>query len=269
MTTTQKIIKYCAIAFALTLVISIVGGIVSAITGIVPAFGSGSAEGKMKEYTIAGTVKDLSIDIDSAQLELRTGDSFTAASNLKYLTLENKDGVLSIWEDRPAVGMQSGNARLVLTIPKEYEFDTAIILTGAGTVKIEELLTDDLDLNLGAGEVEIDRIAADHSARIDGGAGELTIDNGRFADLDFDMGVGEVNMVSSLKGKSKIDYGVGELNLTLVGEPEDYTISLDKGLGSAIIDGKEMGDGAVYGDGENSVEIDGGIGELNVRWTRE
>ncbi|MBO4992206.1 MAG: hypothetical protein J6E42_08640, partial [Firmicutes bacterium] len=82
-------------------------------------------------------------------------------------------------------------------------------------------------------------------------------------------GVGEVNMVSSLKGKSKIDYGVGELNLTLVGEPEDYTISLDKGLGSAIIDGKEMGDGAVYGDGENSVEIDGGIGELNVRWTRE
>ncbi|MBO4991855.1 MAG: DUF4097 family beta strand repeat protein, partial [Firmicutes bacterium] len=189
MTTTQKIIKYCAIAFALTLVISIVGGIVSAITGIVPAFGSGSAEGTMKEYTIAGTVKDMSIDIDSAQLELRTGDSFSVSSNLKYLTLENKDGVLSIWEDRPAVGMQSGNARLVLTIPKEYEFDTAIILTGAGTVKIEELLTEDLDLNLGAGEVEIDRIAADHSARIDGGAGDLTIDNGRFADLDFDMGV--------------------------------------------------------------------------------
>ena len=78
------------------------------------------------------------------------------------------------------------------------------------------------------------------------------------------MGVGELNLTSELSGKSSIDYGVGETNLVLIGEEDDYKIELDKGIGEAWLDGRKMSDDSVYGAGENYIEIDGGIGELNV-----
>ena len=43
MTTAQKIIKYCAIAFAVFLIVSIIGGIVGAVTSV-PALVSDGRE---------------------------------------------------------------------------------------------------------------------------------------------------------------------------------------------------------------------------------
>ena len=57
---------------------------------------------------------------------------------------------------------------------------------------------------------------------------------------------------------------MGELNLTLTGTREDYCITLDKGVGKATLDGVKMSDDVVYGDGENTIEIDGGVGELKI-----
>ena len=41
-------------------------------------------------------------------------------------------------------------------------------------------------------------------------------------------------------------------------------ITLDKGVGTATLDGVKMTGGAVYGDGETFIGIDGGIGEIRV-----
>lgn len=78
------------------------------------------------------------------------------------------------------------------------------------------------------------------------------------------MGVGELNLTSELSGKSSIDYGVGETNLVLIGTADDYRIELDKGIGEATLDGIKMGDDSVYGAGNNTIEIDGGVGELKI-----
>ena len=84
------------------------------------------------------------------------------------------------------------------------------------------------------------------------------------ANLDLDIGVGEAELKSRLTGSCSIDYGVGELELTLAGTQEDYCITLDKGVGTATLDGVKMTGGAVYGDGETFIGIDGGIGEIRV-----
>ena len=39
---------------------------------------------------------------------------------------------------------------------------------------------------------------------------------------------------------------------------------LDKGIGEATLDGIKMGDDSVYGAGNNTIEIDGGVGELKI-----
>ena len=95
----------------------------------------------------------------------------------------------------------------------------------------------------------------------------MTINGGGLANLDFDMGVGKVVLTSALTGEGKIDYGVGELSLTLIGSAEDYRIELDKGIGEALLDGQKMADDTVYGQGKNTLEIDGGVGSMNIRFT--
>lgn len=133
-------------------------------------------------------------------------------------------------------------------------------------MEIDTLLAGKLSLELGAGEVSIGKLVADTSAKINGGAGEIHIGGGELANLDLNIGVGEATLESRLTGDCTIDHGVGELNLTLTGTADDYRISLDKGVGTATLDGVKMSDDTVYGDGETSIEIDGGVGDMKIRF---
>ena len=266
MTTAQKIIKYCAIAFAVFLIVSIIGGIIGAVSSASLIAGDGDAAGQMQTYAVTGTVENLEIDLSGARLAIKTGGEFSVESDHKYLRLETTDGVLRIKEDHPVFGFHSDGVRIILTIPEDFVFDKVTISAGAGAVEADTLLSEKLSLELGAGEVNIGKLVASTRATINGGAGELNIGGGELADLDFDMGVGEVNLESRLTGDCDIDYGLGELNLTLAGTLDDYRITLDKGVGKATLDGVKMSDDVVYGDGENSIEIDGGVGEMKIKF---
>lgn len=264
MTTAQKIIKYCAVVFGIFLAVSIIGGIVGAVAGISGAVWEEDMIGEMQTYAVSGAVERLEIDLSGAQLAIKTGESFSVESDHKALKLEDADGLLRIYEDHPAVSFHSGAARIELTVPEDFAFDRVELSTGAGTVKIDALTAEVLSLELGAGKAEIDRLVATGSARINGGAGELDVGGGALANLKLDMGVGEVNLESRLTGSCEIDHSVGELNLTLLGAEEDYSVTLDKGVGEATLDGKKMNDGETHGSGVNTVRIDGGVGALRV-----
>ena len=45
---------------------------------------------------------------------------------------------------------------------------------------------------------------------------------------------------------------------------DDYCIILDKGLGNATINGKNMSGDTTYGTGENKLDIDGGLGSIQI-----
>ena len=266
MTTAQKLIKYCAIAFAVFLIVSIIGGIVGAVASVPLLVSDGDGIGEMKTYAVTEAVKNLEIDLSGARLEIKTGDRFAVESDHKYLKVENADGTLAIKEDRPAFGFYSEGAQVTLMIPDNFTFDKAAVSTGAGTVKIDTLSSQRLSLDLGAGEVDIGTLTATTRASINSGAGELRIGGGELAGLDLNIGVGEADLESRLTGNCSIDYGVGELNLTLTGTPDDYCITLDKGVGKATLDGAKMSDDVVYGGGEASIEIDGGVGDMKIEF---
>ena len=267
MTTVQRVIKYCAIAFAVFLIVSIIGGIIGAVSSVPFIIGGEDAVGEMTTYAVTDTTENLEIDLSGARLKIETGSEFSVESNQKYLKLENTDGSLLIKEDHPVFGFHSDGIQVVLTVPEDFTFNKATISAGAGTVEIDTLLAERLSLELGAGEVNIGKLVADNKTKINGGAGELNIGGGELADLDLNMGVGEVNLESRLTGDCNIDHGVGELNLTLIGTADDYRILLNKGIGKATLDGVKMSDDVVYGDGENSIEIDGGVGSMKIEFS--
>lgn len=271
MTSFQKVIKYVAVALAVFLIVTIIGGIITGLSSIsVLLSGKDRAvTGEMQVYPIDGEISSLSINLSGAQLEIQTADKFSVESNHNYISVKSDNGKLSISETKKFLSVSPKGVTVVLTIPAGFVFDSATVDTGAGKVEIDALSCDVLELSLGAGKADIKNLTANSRAQIDGGAGEVNIGGGKLCNLDLDMGVGKLTLKSRIEGKGDLDYGVGETDLILLGSKTDYRIELDKGIGKAEISGENMRDDSVYGSGESLIEIDGGIGALSITFSEE
>jgi len=231
MTTAQKIIKYLAVAFAIFLIMTIISAILSVILALSGILGLKTAVQNSSTELIATTFENaeidtLNIDIAFTNLTIKQGEILKIETDNSNIDCKQKNQELHLEEkDYKWFSYNNVEKELILYIPEDLEFE---------------------------------------KVKINAGAGKVTILSGKINDLDFDMGVGEANITADLLGKSEINAGVGELNINLQGEKESYKIKADKGIGSIKIDGKEVSNGEVYGDGENYIEIDGGIGSINI-----
>ena len=274
MTTLQKVIKYLALAFAIFLTVSIVGGILSAVGLLGSLFSDDDAEwgdviGETKTYTVSSEISDLNIQINAADFYIKEGNGFSVESNLKNLEVDEKNGCLTL-KDLTKIKLNGSNAyeNAVLTIwvPVGTVFDNVNIKTGAGRFTVDSLSAATIGFELGAGDVTISKLIAEKSANIEGGAGRITISNGAIKDLALKMGMGQLNLTAALTGDSELELGVGESNITLLGSKDDYELDIEKGIGNITVDGKNVTDYGSSGNGANEVDIHGGVGAINVRF---
>lgn len=270
MTSLQKAIKYMAMAFAVFLCISIIGGIFSALSTISFFTNRNDNEvlhgdiGDMQVYYIWDEPTELKVDIMYAEFTIKSAEAFSVESNIKDLTVESQNGgTLTIKENKSFTSKTNGK-KVIVYVPEGTQFKRANISTGAGAVTIDSLYAQVLDLDLGAGQVLIDELKVSDRADIDGGAGEIRINSAQINDLDIDMGIGSLRFVGKLTGNCDFNLGIGETRLTLLGSSDDYRIKLDKGIGEARIDGHKVSSGTIYGTGDNRLAIEGGIGEIRI-----
>jgi len=267
MTDFQRVIKYLANIFAVFLIIGIVLTVLK-FAGLMKFISN--SDGTTKEvttYSVSQDITDLKIEINAAALNIYESDSFFVSSNLKDLTVSDKAGTLLIKDTKKLV-KNYNNAVLNVYIPKGFSFENINITTGAGSFKADLLSSDSLNLKLGAGQVSILSLYANNKAKIEGGAGEVTISSGEINNLDLDMGVGEAKITARLLGRNELNFGVGEAKLTLSGSLSDYRIDFDKGLGEGKLMDEKMKDDGIYGSGETKIETDGGVGNVSISFTK-
>ena len=268
MTSSQKIIKYFAIAFAFALIFGILSCIMFGLSQVSTYFNDNKEDiiEELKDMNIdTNGVSVLDIDIKYANLIIKVGDKLSAETNNKYITTSQKGNKLIINEKKHS-WFNNDKSDLIVYIPEDLIFDGVSIDAGAGKIEIDSLNTKILEFDLGAGKTDINNLVVLGSAEIDGGAGEITISNANINNLDLDTGVGKFTLISELIGKNEIDVGVGELNITLLGIKENYRIIAEKGIGSIKLDNKDMKSNQFYGTGQNSIDISGGVGSIDIKF---
>ncbi len=263
MTPLQKVIKYIAITLAILITVSIVGGIVSILSVGSLFFDDIEVAGETKAYTFEG-ISTLDMEINAAELSVAVGDKFTVETNNKYVSVKERNGTLVISEKERFGVNYNGGAFLKITVPKNTVFDKADVITGAGTVDIEEFFVNKLEMVLGAGKAQINNLCVYKNAEIEGGAGAINISGGTLNNLDFAIGVGEVTLRSQLVGNTDIDCGIGKTEIILMGDKEDYKVDVEKGIGEAIVFGVNVQNKQVVGGGVNLISVDGGVGRIEV-----
>ena len=218
-----------------------------------------------KTHEITKDVHSLDVEINAVDFVIVQGDKFSVESNLKNLTVTQDDGVLKIVEKTKFARSYNG-ASLKLYIPQNMVFDYASIKTGAGRLTAKSFSANTLKLKTGAGRVEFEHLEASENANIKGGAGEIVVKDGNLNNLTLDLGVGELNMTAKLIGESELKFGVGESDITLLGNREDYSFDIRNGVGTINIDGVTVSGFVGSGIGENCVKIKGGVGSTNIRF---
>ena len=59
---------------------------------------------------------------------------------------------------------------------------------------------------------------------------------------------------------------MGESNITVIGQRDDYTLDIEKGIGNITVDGTSVSEMDEQGDGKNIMEISGGVGAIRVEF---
>jgi DUF4097 and DUF4098 domain-containing protein YvlB len=279
MSSFQKVIKYCAIAFAVMLAIGIISGIANAAFALVHVV-SGDAFSKDEEKTIDFTetytdVRSLKINNATGELKIKIGDTFKIEAQNVAESFDAKvsgDGTLTIDENRNDInffwfnfnGFNSINSKITLYIPADFVAEEAKIDSGAGSVIVDGLKTEYLFISAGAGNINGSNIEAQR-VKVDGGVGNVDLTDVNFRDADFDCGVGNLDIEGVLLGDNEIDCGVGKVDLDLQGDVDDYNLDIESGVGTVRLNGEKISkEESRNSNTDNSIKIDGGVGDVRI-----
>lgn len=274
MTSAQKLIKYIALALSVLLIVAIFSGILKAAGGIISVLSNekgndttiGNVSFRDLTNLITGTeVASLDIELEYAHLIIQRGDTFTAETSdesikATYNVSKNK---LTIKEPHRLFHSTEG-ATVIVYVPENTVFDEIEIDSGAGSIKAEDIKVKTLDLNLGAGKTEFLNLTVTENADIESGAGLIKIDGGAIKNLDLDAGVGKTEIKSKLLGKCDFDLGIGTTDIGILGSKNDYKIKTSTGIGTISMNGINLSNDSVIGDGTNEINISGGIGSTKI-----
>lgn len=262
MTSTQKIIKYTALAFAIALILTIVNALISAIFGLTFFFNDNdSVSQNMQETSINGSINKIEVNLKTTTLEIKEGEKFLVSTNNKKVKITEENNNLYIKEINKNFAKTS---KLILYLPSKYTLKKLDIVGGAGQISLNDITTEKLKLELGAGNTKITNLDVKSNSSIEGGAGNLNIKNSTLNNLDLDIGVGNVTLEAKILGKNKIEAGIGNLNIKLLAKKQDYQIKASKGIGKITIADSSIKDDESIGKGQNYLELEGGIGNITV-----
>ena len=155
----------------------------------------------------------LDIELKYDELILEEGDSFCVRvydDSGKNVTVKESSDTLKVRSTKKL----SKNRKVCISYPEDVKLQELEIEMGAGTVYLNrDIETEKLSVEMGAGEFESKNPVTAREADLEIGTGSMT-----FADLSARKTDGEC--------------GLGELDLTLTGTQEDYNYDLECGVGN-------------------------------------
>lgn len=186
------------------------------------------------------------INLNVTKLELKTGDELILKSDNPYLKIIEKDDTLKIIDEtKNNFNKRKDLYKLEIQIPDKI-YNELNINTGVSKIAIEDITLENLILELGVGEAELEDIRV-------------------LKNTNIKMGVGTCDIEGILHGNTKIEGGVGALKIDLEDNMENYSFKIEKGLGKVEINDETIkNNNKKIGNGSNLIKIEGGIGEILV-----
>lgn len=232
-------------------------------------------------------IKSISLDISYGTVTVNEGEYFDikTADGVNNIHENVSNGVWEISDTADVSGNEStvsifgikitegGNpfqtTDIELTIPEDFTFENLDIVLGAGTIKADNLIADSANIDVGAGSLRIKSLTAKNKSSYSIDTGELIIDELTARDANINCGVGNLKASGFINGDSYVTCGIGNVELDIDGEEEDYNYSVDCGIGTVIINSNSYSGVNARtrknNDANDSFTLDCGIGKISLK----
>lgn len=241
-------------------------------------YSSKDANGKFYDsFSEQTEVKELCFRLSCGKISVEEGSEFSVSANDIIdgtITSKCENGVWYV-EDyffTKADGngiytIKNYQPNITITLPKNHVYNEIEFSIAAGEVNTECLNTGRLALEIGAGEMKIDRLIAEKSARIKVGAGSLNVKEYEGKNLEVDNGVGSTSITGIISGKNSIASGIGEVKIVMTDRNlVDFSYDVSCGIGEVRIDERTF-----HGETERKTSESGdhfdvscGIGKVEI-----
>lgn len=225
MSSAQKIIKYCAIAFAIFLIVSIFSGISYGVVGIFTAANLVSDNSVVESKCENTEEQCLQINLAMSALNIKPGDSLKVETKNDKVNVKEDGKTLIITESGRHLFESYQDRDVTVYIPENITFTKVAISGGAGSIYVEKLTAKELEMSLGIGATTVNSLDAE---------------------------------------TAKISAGIGEVSINLAKNAENYEIKASKGIGDITLNSQSIPDNSVIGSGNHKITISGGIGSINI-----
>ena len=201
-------------------------------------------------------IKRINFDLKNVDLTIEENNSDDQVriqienSRKNDISVKNNNGTLEIKDHRSKIGKTTKNIDVALDIPADLELEDVLVELGVGDVEIEKLLVKyTLNMKLGTGDVEIERLSA--------------------GTLDVSCGVGNLEIEKlRLEGSASIEGGVGDTRIGMLANENDFNYEISTGVGDVrIFDSEFRGLGGakkISNGSDKEIVIHSGVGDMEI-----
>lgn len=233
-----------------------------------------------KEQYAAEEIRGINLEIDCAELTVETaavGEVQITARLDDDVDYESSvcDGKLSISCKYHGVKRHIRTENLVrieIVLPEEKHFTEITMETGAGNIDMRnaKLWCDNLDMEVGAGNVKIGELRVEEALSVTVGAGNAELYSAGVKKINVDCGAGEFRMQGTVAEELNVDCGVGKCDIALSGRESDYNYSVECAIGSVSVNGNKIGGLGGKHDSQNAnasgrINVSCGIGKVKIK----
>lgn len=201
-------------------------------------------------------IKRINFDLKNVDLTIEENNSDDQIriqienSGKNDISVKNNNGTLEIKDHRSKIRKTTKNIDVALDIPADLELEDVLVELGVGDVEIEKLLVKyTLNMKLGTGDVEIERLSA--------------------GTLDVSCGVGNLEIEKlRLEGSASIEGGVGDTRIGMLANENDFNYEISTGVGDVrIFDSEFRGLGGakkISNGSDKEIVIHSGVGDMEI-----
>lgn len=197
-------------------------------------------------------IKNLDIEASTGNFEIveYSGDVIEIkAENISRRTEVYQDDETLVFKENFRFGFPIVNDTDVkIYVPKDYRFNKVEIEIDAASVKLANLIADELEVDVDAGSFKADNITVEKAV------------------VDVDAGEAKIDLLDSKKSEFNVD--VGDIKVVMTGTESDYSYDVDCDLGDIQVGsyrGEGLSDEYYYNGGDRMIEADCNVGNIIIK----
>ncbi len=222
-----------------------------------------------------------STNIQKIDLQMKTRNIVIKSGNVESISYEGILDTDEIKVDQEKLKIED-HSKLLKNVNKNVTLEIIIpnrliheieVENKTGDVTLQGIETNELSLELGVGDIELEEVTIHSETEIKGGTGNIQVKDSTFySKFDIEEGAGDIAFIGELMGNVKINCGIGDVKLEVDNHRDNYHIVAEGGVNSLKIDGEKMGGSLAtqYNDNyENNrfdMKLEVGVGDVQVNF---